>query len=87
MESGDGPEGFDGLAESYRQVSDEIRALKSVQADIAGKIKTLVSDHKGVQSDAWKATYATTHYKESVRKAFDARVLRVSQVKERKSNG
>ena len=87
VESSDGPEGFDGLAAAYRQASDEIRALRTVQADIAGKLKTLVSDHKGVESDAWKATYATTHYKESVRKAFDARVLRVSRVKERKSNG
>ena len=87
VESGNGHESFDNLAAVYRQASDEIRALKSVQADIAGKLKTLVSDHKGVQSDAWKATYATTHYKESFRKAFDARVLRVSRVKERKSNG
>lgn len=83
VEPDDGPDGFDNIAAAYQQAGDEIKALKTIREQLAGKLKTVVSKHAAASSGQWRVTYETTHYRESVRQAYDARRLHVAKVKER----
>jgi putative phage-type endonuclease len=76
-------EELEAMASQYEEIGDVMANLKRQKDDLAGKIKALVGESKGVMSGQWKATYSLTHYKQSVRQAYDTRVLRVTRIKEK----
>jgi predicted phage-related endonuclease len=74
---------FKEMSATYLRLSNQLANLKAQKEKVGQDLKVFIGEHKGLKSGRWQATYTTTHYKESVRKAFDARRLHVSEIKEK----
>ncbi|GAA6122610.1 YqaJ viral recombinase family protein [Bifidobacterium psychraerophilum] len=74
---------FDRLSDEYMRISSEQSELKKCKDAISSLLKPMIGERSGLESARHQVTYKTTHYKESVRQAYDARRLHVSEIKEK----